>query len=104
MPLVKNLPSKAGNLRDEAFTPWPGRSFEKGMATDSGILTENPSDKELMATVGRVKRESNMTTLAQHSTYKLLTNSFYITFKNKLYKYLHCVKASITTDLFSSAT
>ena len=36
--VVKNLPARAGNVRDTGLTPGSGRSLEEGMAAHSGIL------------------------------------------------------------------
>ena len=36
--MVKNLPVKAGDIRDTGLIPGSGRSLEEGMATYSSIL------------------------------------------------------------------
>ena len=36
---IKNLPAKAGDIKDVGFIPGSGRSLEEGMATDPSILT-----------------------------------------------------------------
>ena len=36
--VVKNLPAKAGDIRDVGLIPGSGRSLEKGIVTHSGIL------------------------------------------------------------------
>ena len=36
---IKNLPAKAGDIKDVGFIPGSGGSLEEGMATDPSILT-----------------------------------------------------------------
>ena len=54
---VKNLPAKAGGIRDSGLIPGSGRSLEKEMATHSSILAwEIPWTEEPGGLVHRVAK------------------------------------------------
>ena len=79
--VVKNLPAKAGDVRDVDSIPGWGRSLEEGMATHSSILawripwTEEPGRLQFMGLqrVGHDQRDLARTQMASTETNSPLT-------------------------------
>ena len=76
--VVKNLPAKAGDIRDSGLIPGSGRSLEKEMATHSSILAwEIPWTEEPGGLVHRVaKSRTRLMWLSKYvHTYSVQTAS-----------------------------